>query len=83
MAVQPQEQMIGVTIDVSFVEATDVIEVSAWGFVAQIRRVETPKGITFSVLFPFPVIAVKEAELRKYIMFCEYLEYYLINLNGD
>ena len=69
---------------------TDInsIEITAYGFTAEIKQ-----GLSFdhttqqyftkySVLFERHVIALSQAELRKYIMFLEYVEFYLENLNA-
>lgn len=70
---------------------TDIntIEITAYGFSAEIRQ----QGLKFnpstqqyftnhSVLFEDRIIALSQAELRKYIMFLEYVEFYLENLNA-
>lgn len=63
------------------IEALDVYEVTAFGFQAQLRKVINESGTHYTVLFPYPVIAVNKGELRKYIMFLEYLEFFVQELN--
>ena len=69
---------------------TDIntIEISAYGFTAEIKQglkfnPSTQQYFTnYSVLFENRVIALSQTELRKYIMFLEYVEFYLENLNA-
>lgn len=67
---------------------TNTIEISAYGFTAEIKQGLSFNQATgqyftkYSVLFERQVIALSQAELRKYIMFLEYVEFYLENLNA-
>lgn len=69
---------------------TDIntIEISAYGFTAEIKQglkfnpTTEQYFINYSVLFEDRIIALSQAELRKYIMFLEYVEFYLENLNA-
>ena len=66
----------------------NTIEITAYGFTAEIKQglkfnPATQQYFTnYSVLFERQVIALSQAELRKYIMFLEYVEFYLENLNA-
>ena len=67
---------------------TNTIEITAYGFTAEIKQGLSFNHTTqqyftkYSVLFERHVIALSQAELRKYIMFLEYVEFYLENLNA-
>ena len=69
---------------------TDInsIEITAYGFTAEIKQglkfnPTTEQYYTnYSVLFEDRIIALSQTELCKYIMFLEYVEFYLENLNA-
>lgn len=64
------------------------VEISGFGFTAEIKQGLSFNHTTqtyftkYSVLFERQVIALSQSELRKYIMFLEYVEFYLENLNA-
>lgn len=70
-------------------EALHQIIIEAYGFVAEIRRGLRINQATgqyqevYSVLMEqCRPIALSQTELRKYVMFLEYVEFYLENLNS-
>lgn len=81
-----QEEMI---FNISINESLHSITVEAFGFVAEIRRGLRFNQTTdqyqevYSVLMDkCRPIALSQTELRKYIMFLEYIEFYLEGLNA-
>ena len=76
-------------ISIKYNDALDLYEVTAFGYYAEIRkgiRVDPNNNrryLVYSLLMDkCTPIAMSQTELEKYIMFLEYCEFFLSELNG-
>lgn len=73
-----QDAMFHVTIQ----EFTGVVTIQAYGFVAELRPIQTLKGTEYTVSFPNSVLALDFKSFQQYMYFIEYIEYHLEALNA-
>lgn len=79
MSTQQSEETV---FTVKINEVLNLIEISGFGFVAELRQIKTVEGnFLYTVLIPNPPIAFNQKTFNQYLMFVDYVNFYLQAVN--